>query len=1607
MRVRIWGARGSIPSPLKPESIRDKIVQAILGLGDEVDPHDPAAVRAYVDGLPPLEGGTAGGNTSCVEVRAGEEICIIDAGSGIRDLGLELMQGPCGRGQGVLHLFFSHAHWDHVQGFPFFRPAFVPGNKITIYSYHDHDWREVLASQQNSINFPISLDYLQADLEFIKLDPDQPLTLGPLQIKAIKTVHPGDAYAFRFEDEHSVFVYASDAEYKQFSETALRPYLDFFKEADVLIFDSQLSMREVRIEKEDWGHSSALIGVDLARRAGVKKLVLFHHDPTDSDVKLLQAQAEAIEYQAQQEASYSPCEVVVAYEGMTFELRPPSAISLGRLPQDETAILTLPPVFDERQVELFEEHLAMLSETGWPSRLIIDMSQVSTLAVMGLNPLISLRQMYPNTMIALVGLSERVERVIKLAGFLDYFAFYPTVEAALALPEVRAEPGRVIKQRYRIEDVVGEGWLGIVFKALDTSLKRRVALKVLSTSFSEHAINQFLHQSRQIIGLDHPNIVEVYECDQDQGLAYIAQELVTGRTLAEILIEAGDAAFPLDQAIEIGLDIARALEYAHGRGVIHGDLRPRNLFLADGQNGAGGLKLTDFGLGRLGEGQKLLDGPLILRTAHYLAPEQIMGEALDARTDLYALGVNLYRLVTGHLPFDGPDDDVMQAHLNTAPQLPRLHNAHISRSLEHFIIKLLAKDPNDRYATAHQARRVLGSLIIRGESQPASPARVRLSHHRPLIGREDIVQELLNCWAETQAGRGQLIFVAGETGIGKTRLTQEIAMRVRAGTLLVGHCQALEGSLAYQPFIEALQTYFVTAPPGLADQEVGRLLSNVARLVPEIHSILPGLPETPALDPKQEQLRLMNSLAQYIERATQEHPWLLILDDLHWADQSSLQLLHYLARHCASMSLLIIGAYRDTDLETSHPLLEMMQGLQRSPGYRTFTLSRLNQAEVGQMLVDMWGGAVPATLREKIYQGTEGNPFYVEEVTKGLMDEGLVTWQDGTWDFSTPEEIRLPQSVRDAVLRRIAYLDRPTQGLLRRAAVLGRTFNFDDLREMSDQSEWSILEDLDVALERQLIHEAPGETMLRFSHAEIQQVLYEELSLLRRRLLHRQAGEALERRYLSDPNRRMAEELAHHFDQAGEIEKALVYSIQAARHADRAYASQAALMWYGRALMLLDQLDLQESTLEQRFDLLLARERIYSRQGVRDKQAADLGAAQAVAEGLNNPTRLAMANNRQAYYYRLINDYERSIDYGDQALAAARQAEDAVLEGEALFNLAYTAEDQGQFDIAQQHLETGLAILEKTDDRRGEAIALVGLGKLHVDLNHYEKAQSYYYRALAMNRSLGNRRGEAICLDRLGELERKQGNYSAACSYYEQTLGIFRTIGDRQGEADALKHLGRAYLAMGSYESARSYIEQADPIYRSIDDQDGMADVLMVLSTIHYARAEYETARAEAEHALAIFDDMGGQADVADARLLVGHALEGLGDLTTAHKTYEKTLSEELAVGDEAGALDARAGLARCLLAQEDVDGALAQIELTITWLTNNGLSGIDQPFDLYLTAYRVLQSAARAETAQKVLAEAHTLLHDRAAQIADDDLRQSFLENVSQNKAIVREWGK
>ena len=820
----------------------------------------------------------------------------------------------------------------------------------------------------------------------------------------------------------------------------------------------------------------------MARAAGVKRLLLFHHDPTYSDTQLEEIRSRVLAYQTQ-DSTYPTCEVMVAYEGLTLDLTLPGTAAVHMLPDNEAAVLTPISVFDERGVDQLARQLARLAKQGASANSIIDLSQVETLTTASLKSLVALRQARKRALIVLAAPSDNVRQVIHLAGYTDYFAIYPSVEAALAAVQAREAlnlGGQVIQDRYQIENKISESGLGAVLKASDTHTLRTVALKVLSPCFSQETLDRFMRQAQPIINLDHRNIVKVFTWDRDEDDVFIVEEFVNGPTLQHRL---EDDARPLtpDQIMSLVRDITHALEYAHSRGVIHTDLKPHNVFLT-----TEGAKLNGFGLGRLEEGRDLLNAPLLFLTAWHLAPEQILGQTLDARTDLYALGVMLYQLLTGCLPFEGSDRQVLQAHLSQPPRPPRELNPHLSLFLEHLILKLLAKNPNDRYANAQQVWRIWSSLMVGAEDKTHQRSRT-------LVGREKQLQALQACWEEARTGRGQLAFITGEPGIGKTCLALQVAAQSESPVLLIGRCQEQPGGPAYHVFAQVLRSYFATVPAESLDEQSRQLIGNFAQLVPEIRQMLPDLPVPPPLEPKQEKLRVMTSLTQFVKRATQERPWLLILDDLHWADQSSLELLRHLGRCLPSMALLVIGTYRDVELEQGHPLLEVVRDLSRHPTYHHFPLDRLDQEGVGQVLANIWEQPVPEALTGKIYQHTGGNPFYVEQVAQGLADDGLITLQEGQWHFPTLEEVRLPQNVRDAVWRRIRRLDPDTQTLLRQASVLGPTFRLDDLQEMSGLSQWEALEHLDMALERELVQQVPGDTMLRFSHSEIQYVLYADM----------------------------------------------------------------------------------------------------------------------------------------------------------------------------------------------------------------------------------------------------------------------------------------------------------------------------------------------------------------------------------------------------------------------------------------------------------------------------------------------------------------------------------
>ncbi|MDA3886112.1 MAG: MBL fold metallo-hydrolase [Candidatus Delongbacteria bacterium] len=280
MKVKFWGVRGSIPSPLTPNEYKNKIKE-ILSHASKCDISNEHKIDEFISELPGHLQRTYGGNTSCVTITTEQISIILDAGSGLRLLGKEIVEGefinPTSK---EYHLFLSHLHWDHINGLPFFAPLHIGNSAMNIYSVHD-DYEKILSDQQNSAFFPVSLESRPVEKKFHKLKEGKEILLGGLKIVTMKLDHPNGSYAFKVTDMiGTTIVYATDGEYKTQSDTNL--FVEFYKNADILIFDSQYSSEELR-GKLGFGHSSYEIGIDLAIRSNVKKIVLFHHNHEFND----------------------------------------------------------------------------------------------------------------------------------------------------------------------------------------------------------------------------------------------------------------------------------------------------------------------------------------------------------------------------------------------------------------------------------------------------------------------------------------------------------------------------------------------------------------------------------------------------------------------------------------------------------------------------------------------------------------------------------------------------------------------------------------------------------------------------------------------------------------------------------------------------------------------------------------------------------------------------------------------------------------------------------------------------------------------------------------------------------------------------------------------------------------------------------------------------------------------------------------------------------------------------------------------------------------------------------------------------------------------------
>jgi anti-anti-sigma factor len=317
--VRFWGTRGSLSAPLNHNSVRGKIRDALMAARDR-QLATLEAIDMFIEReLPFSVRGTFGGNTSCVELgTGGREYLICDLGTGVREFGAQMIAQHGPTQPQTYNIFLSHVHWDHIMGFPFFAPAYIPGNRIRIHGGHK-TMREAMLRQQSAPCFPVPFDALGATIEFVQLEPGEEYKIAGFKVSCIRQFHEGESYGYRFSRGGKTIVYSTDCEHKASVLDSSYPFVAFFRDADLLIFDAMYSLADAVSVKEDWGHSSNIVAVELAQLARVKKLAMFHHEPAYDDARIAQVLAETARYEEISREDYQ-VEVISAYDGLELAI---------------------------------------------------------------------------------------------------------------------------------------------------------------------------------------------------------------------------------------------------------------------------------------------------------------------------------------------------------------------------------------------------------------------------------------------------------------------------------------------------------------------------------------------------------------------------------------------------------------------------------------------------------------------------------------------------------------------------------------------------------------------------------------------------------------------------------------------------------------------------------------------------------------------------------------------------------------------------------------------------------------------------------------------------------------------------------------------------------------------------------------------------------------------------------------------------------------------------------------------------------------------------------------------------------------------------------------
>ncbi len=1021
--------------------------------------------------------------------------------------------------------------------------------------------------------------------------------------------------------------------------------------------------------------------------------------------------------------------------------------------------------------------------------------------------------------------------------------------------------------RYRMIEQLGRGGMATVYLAIaevgapGASEGTRVAVKVLHPHLLKEPgfFKRFMLEAEVGLEIRDPNVVRTLDVDaadlDGTTVHYLVMEYVEGQTLRAFVEEVGW--FSEDLCLHIAGEVARALIAIHAAGLVHRDVKPENVLITEDET----VKVMDLGVARvMDQVIRLSRTGQFVGSLLYAAPEQFQGKSatVDARADLYALGMMLYELSTGNHPFDEDSASaVIHRQLNDSPAAPSRLNPRISPFFEELVLTLLRKDPAERFETSDQLLEILSrgeasewwqlrSGAIREETR-RSLRRIRIPRETKLHGRSTETDRLRSFWEQVRQGEGRVALLSGEAGIGKSRLVDEFVGELEASgeelNFLFGAYPPGGAATFSGAFSTAYREHLGTAD---LTETLRRYLTVTPVLAPGFASLLLGEPP-----PNGEEALNKDSIQTVFIHLTRalaaEHPTLILIDALQFAPEEGLALFAALSIAVPGHRVLLIGATR--------PGLspQWTTSLERLPHIQHMTLDRLGFNQVHRLLAeDLGSERLAGDLAVGIARHSDGNPFFIFELLRQLrMEERLIQRLDGKWSkVGLIREITVPYSVKDLVAARIARLSEEERDLLEVAACVGFEFDPVLITEALELGRIPTLKRLGRLERRHRLVHSCGRLFV-FDHHQVQEVLYEGLSELLREEFHTRLGDGLERLLgVAGPeavevSRHSAVQLCEHFLRGGCADRARPYIAAALDHLENGHQLAQAIDLSGRCLGAENGLSGLSRAM-----VLKRRAEWLELEGLLEEEGRALEEALTLSEAENQRELALKIRLKIGYHRRAIGDTDEAVRILTESAELARALGDRPREAGVYAALASIHADQGRYDEARSSYERHRSLTKATGDVRGEAGALGNLALVAWETGQYEEALSRFRESLALFRRIGIRRGEGNVVGNMGLVYDSLGRFEKARECFELHRDISREIGYRRGEAMALGNLGQVCGALGLYaEALDSYeadleigAEIGNPMHLGIN-QMGMGGLWIDLGQFDRAREALGLAR--------------------------------------------------------------------------------------------------------------------------------------------------------------------